>query len=302
MRSCSEIAIAVALALIAAPLQAAPPRAKDVLLFPITVEGELPEPAHAELRTAAIAGLARSGVALREGTNACADAACVRTEAAGARSAVRVAIIVDDRNYAIAIELLDPRTGEPTATTQARCELCGTAELATLLGDQLAAIAPKLAPDEPPPPRLTAASDPSGARVRIGDRELGRTPLSVEIPTGSHELVFDKHGYETVKRPIDALPGVDENVHVVLPRAGKPLRAAGGALLGGGALMLGAGAVLLAIDGHPYRGRCSGDDIDFAGRCRFRHDTQAVGIAITSIGGALLVAGIAMLVARGRRR
>lgn len=308
MRSCSDlrrgaVALGLALGLVAAPVRAAAPTDREaVVLLPLVVDGELADTARTELALAAKSGLARGGVVLREATEPCAEATCVAAAAKGARTALRVRIGVVERNYTIAIELLEGTNGAITASKQASCELCGTAEVATVLADQLAAMAARLVPDEPPPPRLTAASEPSGARVRLGPRELGRTPLATEIPAGHHELVFDKPGYQSVTRPIDAVAGVVENVQVVLPRAKRPLRAAGGALLGGGALVLGGGAVALAIDNHPYRRRCSGDDVDFAGRCRFRHVTAAIGIALTSIGGALMIAGIAMLTARVRSR
>jgi PEGA domain len=311
MISCADhagrmgLAVLVALALAAAPLQAAPMRERQpAVLLPLELDGELADSAREELAVAAHAGLRRTGIEVRDPISAaiCGDAACVRAQAGGARAVVRVRVTAVDRNYRVVVELIDGASGEPTASSTASCELCGTAELATLLGDQLAALAPKLAPDQPPPPRLSASSDPLGARVRLDARELGHTPLELEIPAGRHELVFDKPGWRAVTRPIEAIAGVDENVHVVLPRARRPLRAAGGALLGGGALLLGGGAVALAIDGRPYRRQCSGDDIDFAGRCRFRHDTAALGIALTSVGGALLIAGIAMLTARARRR
>ena len=67
-------------------------------------------------------------------------------------------------------------------------------------------------------------------------------------------------------------------------------------MLVGGLALAGGGAALLAIDGRPYRGRCSGDDVDYAGHCRYEYDTKVAGIVLTSIAGAAVITGIALLV------
>lgn len=49
---------------------------------------------------------------------------------------------------------------------------------------------------------LTLDSDPSGARVRVKDREIGNTPLVIELVTGDYQVVIEKEGMQTVEELI----------------------------------------------------------------------------------------------------
>jgi formylglycine-generating enzyme required for sulfatase activity len=54
---------------------------------------------------------------------------------------------------------------------------------------------------------LRIASHPSGARVRVGDRLLGKTPLSAELMRGQHTLVLSLPGYKTLRLERDMKAG-----------------------------------------------------------------------------------------------
>ena len=46
---------------------------------------------------------------------------------------------------------------------------------------------------------LSIASDPAGAEIRLGNRLLGKTPLEVELPSGTHALLAVLPGYREVQ-------------------------------------------------------------------------------------------------------
>jgi hypothetical protein len=70
----------------------------------------------------------------------------------------------------------------------------------------------------------------------------------------------------------------------------------GAALMGTGAGFLAAGITFVALDGRPYRLRCSAADVDAQGNCRSLWASQDEGIAFTVVGGVALAAATALLV------
>ena len=71
-------------------------------------------------------------------------------------------------------------------------------------------------------------------------------------------------------------------------------------LVGVAAAPLVAGSVLLAVDGKPYRRRCSGADVDPQGDCRLRFDSGVHGGVLVALAATLVISGIVLL-AQGRR-
>lgn len=72
---------------------------------------------------------------------------------------------------------------------------------------------------------VTINTDPQGALVWLNDREIGRSPASMDFTWyGDYSLVARKEGYETldthfrVKRPWYQVPGIDFLAEVVSPR------------------------------------------------------------------------------------
>lgn len=299
-----SIAGIVALAL-AIPNVAAAREPPGVLPLPLHVDGTLDAAPRAELGAAMLRGLSRAKAELvaavdvpRDCDTPCrVDVA----ERAGAHTMVETTVAVADRNYTLAIRVYDGHTGALRAESTATCELCGTAEVATLLEDQLGALAAKLGPSTLPPPRVRVSSDPPGAAIAIDGEARGTTPATVVLTPGRHRVQLDKRGWATVARDIDLVAGVDEPLAVALTRQRRAAPIVGVVALALGLGLTGTGAGLLAIDGDPYRRRCSGDDVDFAGRCRFRYDTAVPGIVVTSLGVGLVVTGIVLLARRARR-
>lgn len=275
-----------------------------VATLPLRVEGELDDAQRHELASAISAGLERAGVSARAlpSVPTPCDAACMVAQArtAGVGTILGVEVRVVERNYAITLRVIDGRTGEARARAEATCELCGTAEVATLLGDQIGTLAPKLVPTDPELARLHLRSDPSGANVRVDGDARGTTPVWLELTPGTHRLRLERRGHVSIERDAFAVAGVDEQLSVTLPAERRRSRVAGAIVLGLGLALAGTGAGLLAIDERPYRRRCSGDDRDFSGRCRFRYDTLTPGAVVVSVGAAAVITGI-ILLARRRR-
>ncbi len=76
--------------------------------------------------------------------------------------------------------------------------------------------------------RMKVVSEPAGAMVRgVGGKELGVTPLEVEVPTGVHVIEVEKQGYEVAELRVEVMKGKTATASPVLkkipyPLAGKP--------------------------------------------------------------------------------
>lgn len=54
------------------------------------------------------------------------------------------------------------------------------------------------------PKKLSVSSTPDGASVKLDGKDLGVTPLTVEVPAkGKHQLAFSAKGYEALVRRVD---------------------------------------------------------------------------------------------------
>jgi outer membrane receptor for ferrienterochelin and colicins len=72
---------------------------------------------------------------------------------------------------------------------------------------------------------LTVTTSPAGALVTIdGKPAAGPTPISVEVPPGSHSLSIHRDGYATETRPFEARFGRAVIVTLELARAGDAKR------------------------------------------------------------------------------
>jgi TonB family protein len=62
------------------------------------------------------------------------------------------------------------------------------------------------------PARLTVTSAPVGARVIVGGREQGATPLTLDLPAGTAAVVVEKPGFRSWRRDVRLSPGSDASV------------------------------------------------------------------------------------------
>nr|MBP7292390.1 hypothetical protein [Nannocystaceae bacterium] len=58
---------------------------------------------------------------------------------------------------------------------------------------------------------------------------------------------------------------------------------------------------LAVLDEAPMRSRCSGENIDIEGHCKYRYDSLGAGIGVLVGGAAALATGVALLVVAKRR-
>lgn len=123
-----------------------------------------------------------------------------------------------------------------------------------------------------------AAQRVSDAAAAIADElELRRVTVAAAIATPV---------------PADPVPG---RTH-----ARDRVRITGFALLGVGLAAVIAGAPLIAIDERPVTSRCSGQDVNPFGVCKYRHATLEGGAVLVATGAAAVIAGTVMAIV-GRR-
>ena len=324
------LAVGLAITGVGLPAQAAPRAAgQRAALLPLQVEGDLPEGWRSRIVEDLSRGLVQAGMDVvlpQEVTNAsggvgdCNNAKCFQflSSSVDARFLVRTKIAVEERNYAVAIDIVDGNDGSIAASSSEGCQLCGLAEVGDLVTKQAAALRQKIDMLALEPAVVAITSDPARVTIFIDGKEVGTTPLERELTPGEHEAKARKPGYLDQTRTLNVVQGVRETLRFdLLPEAAeeepgadaRPRRRwkvpVGWTLLGVGVAGVAAGATFLAIDENPYEARCSGPDVDALGNCRQRYNTLVHGAVLTATGGALLVTGIALLVRdrveRGRR-
>lgn len=280
--------------------------AERVLVLPLQAGATVDPSLLGELQAALERGLGRGRLLpFRDAeADACGDdQACVRSRASAhaARFVLRSRVDEHERNFSTVLELLDADTLAPVAKAQRDCEVCGSVELLETLADQGATLAARPVVAAPRLGTLVLRTLPGGARASVDGRAVGSTPVRHEVNAGRHRVAFERAGFVAVERDVVATAGVQELVEVELERGRRPLRIAGAVLLGAGLGAAGAGGVLLGLDGRPDQRRCSGDDVDFAGRCRFSFETTTAGATATAGGLAIAIVGLSLLVVDARR-
>lgn len=308
-----------------APPPAAPPSTEvRAGLLPVQFEGDFNDAWRATLQADLERGLADTGLSVLDpqavteasgGVGDCGNAKCFEflSQSVKAPFLVRAKIVVAERNYEIALDIIDGRDGSLAASSKETCQLCGLAEVGELVAKQAAVLRQKIDVLALAPAVIAITTEPTGATILIDGQPIGQAPLEHELSPGSHRAQARKEGYVEQARTIEAVQGVRERVTFELmldptdqraPRRDwKPL--VGWSLVGVGGAGLTSGITFLAIDKVPYRARCAGPDIDAQGNCRQRYNTLTHGIAMTAASAGLVVAGATLLIAarivRGRR-
>lgn len=108
---------------------------------------------------------------------------------------------------------------------------------------------------------------------------------------------------------LDTLAAVGARQTVRLPRVEAPrdrphLRRFTPAALALGAAGIIAGTSLVAIDERPIRSRCTGENVNPLGICKYRHDTLAGGAVLLASGVAMAITGVvlAVVLRKAKRR
>ena len=159
---------------------------------------------------------------------------------------------------------------------------------------------------------LRVTSQPPGAQVQLGERTLGKTPLSRPSFAQALELVVQLPGFLPERRRVEVAASGTTEVQVVLtamasPPAARPLiwqrqrprwrLALGVIALGVGAGLVGLGASALAVDGG-----CVSDPVAPSLACERRYATGATGTGLVIPGALLLGAGVVALAIPGPLR
>jgi len=240
----------------------------------------------------------------------------------GERAAADYLLVVRPEHQAsgwnMRLQLLDIRVGEVAAQADAHCASC-TAQLAA---EKLSsALQPLLLQTKSRPRgKVQLTSKPSGAEVYLGERLLGRTPLTHALWAGAHDLAFTFSGLQrqvqrvtitqdqTTELNVELLPpsvaAVPASAASALgvPPASRRSRLretlahlspqiAGAGSIAVGALLLGFGASGL----HAAR-QCDGPRVPAGVVCPETYHTTVPGATLTAFGSALILTGVGLIV------
>ena len=307
-----RIACMWAVVLLGTHARAADDETYTVAVAPIATTGV--EGANAtRLEAALMGGLDRAGltiiapeaVAAAADDPACRGGPCMEPLASklAASHVIVVDVAANGRDYEITFKLLTAQGEEVVATTET-CDICGLNEVADIVANRAASVSKKLVALEAPA-LLRVDTEPKGATVLLDGEAIGITPFEGSVPTGEHEVSVEKRGFIGRSQKIVAVDGMTARyvaqLQAVPKEDNRRLRVGGWASLGIGSGLLVSGITLLALHGRPVRSRCSGDDKDENGLCRFRYNSLPSGIPL-AVGGAVGIAVGAALLATARKR
>ncbi len=289
------------------------PKAR-VAVMPLLVEGEVPSEVRSEARDRIKAALKSQNYEVVDGRPPganCTSFECIHTvaEDADAQWVVQPALSTIDRDYGLAVRLYDA-AGTLKVEESATCEICSYPDAVEALVQETDEIKkPLLGYVENPYAdreqaefetddisRLAIRTEPAGALVKIDGERVGKTPLELEVPPGLRDLEITLRNHNDIVETVRAPRGGSELLTYTLiennDKQTRALRITGWTFSMVGLGLLGGGIPLLALEERPVKNRCSGDDIDFNGRCRYRYDTLLPGALLTGFGIASLLTGI----------
>jgi len=152
------------------------------------------------------AGLAVTEL-LKQGSRleTCRQADCYKEIASrlGVDYLVNLSVGVQKRNYDVSLELISGASGKKIGGGTERCELCGIREVGSQMDRQVLGLKRNAeAAAAAAPARVAVESRPAGAEVSIDGEPAGTTPLSVDVPSGSHQVVVKADGYAPSERSL----------------------------------------------------------------------------------------------------
>lgn len=317
IRGPKSAALVAAFCVAATPLIAlgAKPKGKTrVAVMPLVTEGDVPSEVRSRARDEIKAALKNKNVELVDGrpTGAnCTDFECIHSvaEDADAQWVVQPALSTIDRDYGIAVRLFDA-AGNLKADESSTCEICSYPDaVAALVLEAKELKLPLLEFVDNPYgdreqegseteaiSRFAIRTEPEGALVKIDGERVGKTPLELDVEPGLRDLEITLRNHNDVVTTVRAPRGGSELLSYTLiennEKQTRALRITGWTFSMLGVGLLGAGIPLLALEERPVKNQCSGSDVDFDGRCRYRYDTLLPGALLTGFGIASLLTGI----------
>lgn len=193
-----------------------------------------------------------------------------------------------DRTVTLTVHWLDK--GKDVRSEQRLCERCTDGTLRNTADALMTA----LTGDDEPRGRVQIRSSPSGAKVSVDGKEIGRTPISPRLLAGDHTIVLELGARLAETRSVTVEAGQVSAVSVEFPEPPLSLRQKLGiAALASGALLGATGGFLIAIDE---------DDIKVPTRTRYHTETMLGGVALVASGAAVLGVGIYLLATKPGER
>ncbi len=297
-------------------------RAATVAVLPLQVEGELSPADRERLTEELVSGLQRGAfgvvgpaevVSASPKAEGCAKAKCYASTASAtnATHVLRARVTVVDRDYTVAVELYDGRTGDSLATTDESCEICGIADAGALMETAAATLRTKLDALAKGPSTLSIVSDPDGAEVRLDGEIIGVTPMERPVIPGKGVVRVSKEGFIGIEREVEFVDGVAESLSFELEKVPSrlPSRPWGWVSLGAGVAALGAATTFAVFGATEREYKLGGDtknncfeDEDERGNCKFVWNTEWHALGLGIAGGALTTLGIAILLSSRRSK
>lgn len=283
--------------------------APRVVVAPLEVDGELAPEWVLDFEAQVAEGLSRADAELvfEDASPGCQVPDCWR-DLARARSAAFVmapSIAVRQRDFTVTIEIRSGADGRVAARTEQPCDLCGLVEVSDLIVDVAATVAARLDTLAMAKSVVTFESVPPGAMIVLDGEPIGLAPMNREVGAGRHRAEASLRNHVAQTRTFSTEPGIDEVLRFHLqdqPRDRKALRYASWTLVASGVTASVAGAVLLAIDERDVPSRCTGDNVNARGVCKYRYDTLLGGASLVGVGAAALLTGVALAIAFRRPR
>lgn len=158
---------------------------------------------------------------LRDAIAACAEPSCIggHIASAGAFGAILVRLSRARGPRApiqMSLEMLDPVSGAPRLPAMTAV-LTDAASTASVLEPITARLRDVMFSPPLPPPTLLVTVNVDGARVRVGDLDLGDSPVArATLRRGRHVVTVTRDGYVSARRTIDLDDGQNERLDVVL--------------------------------------------------------------------------------------
>jgi len=301
----------------AAPAAAEPASPLRAAILPLAVEGELSDVDKAALLGELTGGLQRgsfaivtpSEVAAADADAAtCAESKCYQRVAKNTQAShvVRARVVVRDRDYDIAVELVDGKTGIVVAKSDEGCEICGVIDAGSLMASVAATLRTKLDALAKGPSVLTVRSEPIDAEVTVDGELVGVTPLERPVIGGKKIVRVSKEGYIAVEREVTVVDGVAEELSFTLEKVPSrlPKRPWGFVSLGVGVAALGAGITFAVLDDRAFKvgSACKGGNLDRDGDCKQLWDTQWIVLGTTLAAATLVTLGVAVLLTASGKR
>jgi hypothetical protein len=212
-------------------------------------------------------------------------------------------------DWSVKIEQFAVAAARVLPSSEVPCNSCTADEL---IGDLSHALDPLLkAPTPTAVCRLTVATEPPGATVRVDGMPLGETPFMHTVEAGRHAIEVERAGGPPASSSVDCAAGGKELVSLDLkpavpaqvmaaqpaPRRSWALKGVGAGLLALGAAGVIAGAVDLSLDG---KGNC--DKAAGQKQCPQLYDTRTAGLALTVVGALAVAGGVTVLVLDALRK